>query len=210
MARAGHGTCGRRYLPSTRVVCSLVCKGMAIADAVARRACALYALLRAGMALVDAVTCRACALYALLRAGMALADAVARRVRALYALFCAQAWRLRRRRAPRICFVCPFARKGMAIADAVARRECALYALLRAGMAIADAVARRACALYALLCAQAWRLLTPSRAGYALCMPSCTQRQGACGRRCLPGTHFVCPLARRHSACGHPPIHSCS
>lgn len=118
------------------------------------------------------------ALYPILCAGMVLADAIARRVCALYVLL----------------------RAGMALVDAVTCRACAFYALLRAGMAIADAVARRACALYALLCAQAWRLLTPSRAGYALCMPSCTQRQGACGRRCLPGTHFVCTIVHKGRA----------
>ncbi len=68
------GACCRWRAPRMRFVCTLVRAGMALADAIARRACALYALLCTAMALADAVASRVRALSALLRAGIALAD----------------------------------------------------------------------------------------------------------------------------------------
>ncbi len=43
---------------------------------------------------------------------------------------------------------------------------------------------------------RAWYLRTPLLAEYALCMLSCTQRHGDCGRRRATGMRFVRPLAR--------------
>ena len=89
---------------------------------------------------------------------------------------------------------------SMAVQVAGAHRVRALYPLLCAGMALVDAVTCRACALYALLCAQAWRLLTPLRAGYALCMHNCTQRQGACCRCRAQGMRFACTIVHKGRA----------
>ena len=105
-----------------------------------------------------------------------------------------------RRYLPSMRFVCPLTRRHGACGRRRAQGMRFVRPLVRAGMATADAVARRVRALHAQLYTKAGRLLPMSRAGYALCMPSCTQRQGACGRRCLPGTRFVCTIVNKGRA----------
>lgn len=105
-----------------------------------------------------------------------------------------------RRRATGMRFVRPLARRHGARGRRYLPSMRFVCTLVRAGMATADAVARRVRALHAQLYTKAGRLRTPSRAGYALCMPSCTQRHGACGRRCLPGTRFVCTIVNKGRA----------
>ncbi len=106
-----------------------------------------------------------------------------------------------RRYLPSMRFVCPLTRRHGACGRRRSPGKRFVSTLLRAGMASADAVVRRVSALYALLHAKAWRLLTPSLAENALCMPSCAQAWRL--RTPSRAEHALCTpsCARRHGDC---------